>query len=429
MGFFTDLITDAIRNRQVAKENANRRGVTEYKPSQIGGFVESDAYKANVICSGDIPDLRSDVITSLCITAANANIPVIVLHQGDTDMCAKLQAVFRNYHRYIEAGPNAKHYDPLYQLSNAMISKIIVDTSPKQYKMTSDGEAYINVMTGFLSGRNRMVTLDALYNCPHNRLPVLLSNAAAKQALPSTFVSGLQTELAQGQNESRKVRSYITELRKECDLLLPVNTSDYRDCISIFQAVRQKAVLNLDIIYDGNYLLLKIIAEQLKLLITQRTPFYLILDDLTIREDNALKELVSVKAKGINLAVVGEDVLTLCENDEKMFSTMIGRSSKWFVFHHSSGISAQNWSTAFTKYKKIEETVNYGRGSGSGSGFGYPANISWHKNRNDYQGIAYSNKDEDVVRADEITNLPGRGGFVYTALTREIAYINSFLPQ
>ena len=34
------IISDAIRNRQVAKTNSNRRGITEYKPSQIGGFVE-----------------------------------------------------------------------------------------------------------------------------------------------------------------------------------------------------------------------------------------------------------------------------------------------------------------------------------------------------------------------------------------------------
>ena len=33
-----DIISDAIRNRQVAKTNSSRRGITEYQPSQIGGF-------------------------------------------------------------------------------------------------------------------------------------------------------------------------------------------------------------------------------------------------------------------------------------------------------------------------------------------------------------------------------------------------------
>ena len=107
-----DIISDAIRNRQVAKTNSNRRGITEYQSSQIGGFVEQNIYTTNVICSGDSSDLRSEALVSLCVAATNANIPVIVLHQGDADLTNEFHKVYQNHPLYIEVGPNSYRFDP-----------------------------------------------------------------------------------------------------------------------------------------------------------------------------------------------------------------------------------------------------------------------------------------------------------------------------
>lgn len=95
-----DIITDSIRNRQISKTNISRRGVTQYKPSQIGGFVEPDINTGKVVCSGDAPDLRSEVIVSLCVAATNAGIPVIVLHQGDSVLNNMFQTVYQNHPAY-----------------------------------------------------------------------------------------------------------------------------------------------------------------------------------------------------------------------------------------------------------------------------------------------------------------------------------------
>lgn len=429
-----DIISDAIRNQQVAKTNSSRRGITEYQPSQIGGFVEQNIYNMNVICSGDSSDLRSEVLVSLCVAATIANVPVIVLHQGDDDLTNEFRKVYQNHPSYIEVGPNSYRFDPFYQLSNNKISKVIVDTAPQNYALTCDGEVYVDVLTGYLTGRGRLITLKGLYKCPHNRMPVLLNSAASKHTLPAKLVQDLQANLVQGQKEAHKIKAYLNELYDECIPLLPINKADYRNCISIFQAVKQKDIMNIDIVSESNTLLLKIIAEQLRMLTRRCVPFFLIVDNISIRDDNAIKSLSTSKDHGFGCAIAGDDVFSLCEGNEKLFSALLGNSQKWFVFHHSSGISAEKWSNAFSKYQKIDTTYNYGRGSGKGSGYGFfggltHGNANWNRNKTNQQGYTYANKDEAKIRADEILSLPKRSGFIYSGNIREIAHVAEFLPQ
>lgn len=431
-----DIFCDIMRTRRVAKENINRRGVTEYQPSQIGGFIEDDAYMRNLVCSGDCTDLRSETITSLCVSATNANIPVIVLHQGDTKLVNKFHTTYGNHPSYIEIGPYAKRFDPFYQLNNSQISKIIIESAPQKYALSCDGQAYIDTMTGFLSGKGRPVTLTGLYQCPHSTFSMLLSSATANGTLPQSVAQSLQITLAQGQKEAHRVKAYMDELYDECIALLPKSKSDYVNCVSIFHAVQQNAVLNFDIISDVNTLLLRAIAEQLKILIKRRVPFLLILDNIPIRDDNSMKDISLTNSGGFACAIAGDDVLSLCDGNEQLFGALVGHSSKWFVFHHNPGPGSEMWSVAFSKYKMIDTTTNFGHGYSSGHGSGYSlggghlsSGTNWNNNHSSHQGYSYVNKDEAIIRGEEISRLPPRSGYVYTAQTREIAHIGTFLPQ
>lgn len=436
MGFLLDMLTDAIRERQVAKTNNGRRGVTEYCPSQIAGFVEQDAYTCNVLGSGGTDELRSEVITALCIAAANANMPTVILHQGDTAMQRTMRAVFRGYPEYMEIGRGARHFDPFYQINSDKIGKLIMDTAPRQYALSCDSASYVDVLTGFLINRGRSVTLGGLHDCPHKRLPQLISNAAGKQTLAPAVVQELNAGLAQGQKESGKVKAYLDELYDECIQLLPPSKQAYRDCLSLFWAVNNRAVLNFDIVSDRSTLLLRILAEQFQMLVRRGVPLFVILDNLALWEENAMKSLCSVKARGFYCSVVGSDLFALCDGNKALFDSLIGSSQKWFIFQHGSGISAEKWSGAFSTYRKIETTTNISRGYGRNSGLGGSAGggmfhigLNWGRSRNGQQGYSYVDKEEAVVRAEEIQRLPRRGGYVYTAADRTIAHISEFLPQ
>ena len=118
-------LEDWLRSNNVKNTNRNRRGITYYKPSHISGFVGDDGYQNNIICSGGSSELRSEMIASLCIVATNANVPIIILHQGDTDLTNRLRSVYTKHSAYIEINSNSYYFDPFYDMTRQQISKII----------------------------------------------------------------------------------------------------------------------------------------------------------------------------------------------------------------------------------------------------------------------------------------------------------------
>lgn len=431
-----DIISDIIRNKQISKANINRRGIVEYNPSQIGGFIESDIFNNNVVVSGGTDVLRSEVIVNLCIAATNASIPVIILHQGDTELQRLFRTIYQQHPAYIEVGSRGKYFDPFYQIPVDQISGIIIKTAPKTYNLSGDGAAYLNALTGYLDAKKHLITLKGLSSAPPAKISNLLSNAASKNTLTPATVQELQAYLAQGQSEAWRVKTYLSSLYDECVQLLPPDKRSYTDCVSIIHSILNRSVLNLDIISDNNILLLRLISEQLQMLIRRGHKFYLILDNLSIRQDNAIKTLCGLNSANAHCAVVGKDVFSLCEGNDGLFGMILGSVNKIFLFQHGPGPGAEKWSSAFSKYIKIDTTVNYGRGSGSGGGLGFPlqggflsGGINWSNMKNSYNGFGYQDKDEMVIRAEEIIKLSERGGYVYTTSSGELAYINTFLPM
>lgn len=431
MGLFS-YFWDWLRNSNVNNTNRNRRGISYYKPSHISGFVGDDGYRNNIICSGGTPDLRSEMLATLCIVATNANIPVIILHQGDTALVNRLQSVYAGHSALVEIGANRYYFDPFYQMTQSQISKIIVDTAPKKYAMTNNAEAFIDVITGLMTCRGRKIWLHDMADCPATKLPQAIHNIAAKYALAPATISELQTNLAQGQPESRKVMAYLRELYSECSSFLPQNQNDYKRCISLPHVIKHGMIMDFDIVSEHNTLLLRLITEQLQMLIRNRQNFYLVIDDIPISDENSLNKICNGRTGGIQCAVCGDDLFSLCSGDEKMFSSLLGSSKKWFIFQHSSGISADKWSAAFTKYKKIGVTTNHTRHKGGGFGLGLPLFgkpfLNWNNNSGSQQGVSYKDEDEAIIRAEEIIRLPNRAGYIYSSDEREIAYVNQFLP-
>ena len=160
--------------------------------------------------------------------------------------------------------------------------------------------------------------------------------------------------------------------------------------------------------------------------------FYLVIDDIPVTDENSLNKICNGRSGSIKYAMCSGDLYSICGGDEKIFGSVLGSSKKWFVFQHTSGISADKWSSAFTKYKKIGVTTNHSRHKGGGWGLGGPLFgepfLNWNKNSGSQQGVSYKDEDEAVIRAEEIIRIPSRGGYIYSSDDREIAYVDQFLP-
>ena len=423
MGFIIDWIVDSIRHNRVAKENQKSRGVVYYKPSQVGGFVEANCCYENTLVSGGDAEIRSEAIDALCIRAANAGQPVIVLHQSDIVCENKLRTTFSGFQNFYLANATNRIFDPLYGLNEDQIVDAIVKTAPKEYCITPDGGAYLSALTGTLRTKVRNIPLPALYSLIKNdSVPKLLQSAQ----LPPAVMPTIQNLYVRGQKEANSVNRYIYALKSQCDNVLPQNNQAYRFCCTLEQVVTSGGVLVLDVVSDMNDLYLRLLAEILNGFVRKGKRFLLILDGLAITEANGLKALLSSQNNAVGKAVINEDVYAACECNKDLFRMLLGRSQKWFVFRHMSDESAMQWSKGFGSYEKIETSVNIGRGRTDGSGFG-TGHAGWSSSDQHNTGETLYHKEEAKVRSFEIQNMKPRQGFVYTRADNELAFITEFV--
>lgn len=421
MGFF-DWIDDIWRHRKIAKANQKQRGVVHYLPSPVGGFVEKDSCYGNTLISGGDSQIRSEAINALCISAANASLPVIVLHQGDTQCENILRNTFSGFQNFYLVNNANPIFDPIYGLNEKQIRNAVVSTAPKEYRISPAGGDYIAALTLTMSTKAKNIPLPALISLiTYDNVPKLLQ---ASQ-LPATVAPTIQQLYTRGQTEINSVNRYFLSLADQCSVVLPKTRQAYSKCCTLKKVIDSQGVLVLDLVSDMNNLYIRLLMELFRDMIRNGQRFLLIVDNLSITEENGLKPFLASQNNKVSKVIASEDLFASCGCASQLFQTLLGNSQKWFVFNHMSDESATQWSKGFGMYEKIETSYNLGQGGSKGSGFGV-GYIGWNKNRQYNSGETFFHKDEAKVRSFEIQNLQARQGFVYTKASNELAYISEF---
>lgn len=417
-----DWIADIVRHRRVNKHNQKHRGVVNYLPSQIGGFVEDDACYINTLVSGGDAQIRSETLRELCIRAYNAAMPVIVLHQGDTSCENTLRKVFAGRHNFYLANAANPVFDPLFDRTNSQICDAVVNTAPKQYKITPNARDYVSALTLTMATKSKNILLPMLVQMIRdNNVPLMIQAGT----LPPAVAPKIGYLYNSGQNESKAVNHYFETLFKQCSAVLPKTVNGYAKCCTISKVMNTQGVLVLDVVSSLNNLYISLLMESLSDLVRCGKQFLLIVDGLSITEENGLKQFLSSQSNVARKVVASEDVFVSCACVPELFQTLVGQSQKWFVFHHMSDMSAMQWSKAFGMYKKIETSYTLGKGETDGSGFGI-GYIGWNRNNQRNSGENIFLKDEAKVRSTEIQELKPRQGFVFTQANQELAFVTEF---
>lgn len=423
MGFF-DWIDYICQHRSIAKTNQKQRGLVHYRPSQVGGFVEPDSCCGNTLISGGNAQIRSEAINALCVSAANASLPVIILHQGDTcceNILRKTFSGFQNFYLVNHANPI---FDPIYGLTEDQIRNAVVNTAPKEYRITPCGGDYVTALTLTMATKVKNIPLPALVSLiKHNNVPQLLQTGK----LPASVAPTIQQLYTRGQGEMNAVNRYFRILADQCGAVLPKTKQAYTRCCSLKKVIDSRGVLVLDLVSDMNNIYISLLIELFQDMIRSGQRFLLIVDGLSITEKNGLKSFLTSQNNMVSKAVASVDLFASCGCAPQLFQTLLGYSHKWFVFNHMSDESALQWSKGFGTYEKIETSYNLGRGGSKGTGFGM-GHIGWNRNNQYNSGETFFRKDEAKVRSFEIQNLQARQGYVYTKANNELAYISEFTP-
>jgi hypothetical protein len=426
MDMIIDAIAKALRHRSVRNKNAQNRNVTNYLPSQVGGFVDKESCYENTLVSGGDAQIRSEAINALCISAANAGLPVIVLHQGDDDCVRELKKTFFGWRNFYVADSANPIFDPIYGLTGGQLCEAVVESAPERFKITSNGGAYIMSLTTALSTKIQRFPLPALLDLSTGGN---MMNLLTTGALPQSVSGTVQALYTQGQQEISAVNQYISKLYSECKTVLPKSLRDYSKCIDMDTVILNKGILVLDVVSDMNKVYIALLFELISELIRNNKKFLLVLDGLAITEENGIKHFLSYADNKIGKCISDQDIFSLCGCDENLFQTLLGRSQKWFIFKHGAAKSAEQWSKGIGIYSKIETSQNFGSGMASGYGWGSGAmGTSSNVSGQHSSGESLYLKNEEKVRPFEIQDLTARQGFIVTNTSRqqELAYVSQF---
>ena len=152
--------------KRIQAANEENRGITEYAPSEIEPFVGVAGDIQNVIFSGMNHDIRNRAIVAVLANAYDQGIHSIVLHIRNQQLEQRILSMFGPGNATV-INANYPLYDPIIGLSDAEVSRMIIQTAPKGYEIASVGKYYIEGMVGFLRSKGKSPCTVSCMSCPH----------------------------------------------------------------------------------------------------------------------------------------------------------------------------------------------------------------------------------------------------------------------
>jgi hypothetical protein len=413
-----DAIIQWVNDRTIAKNNEMMRGITEYKPSEIGGFFPPTEQIGNVVISGGENSVRSQTIEAISYLACDRNLPVVILHQGNKELETMMQLTFGKSGRLTMVNQNNPVYEPFADLSGIEISKLIIESAPKDYDIKPNGRYYIDGMIEFLRAKKRTPSLNAFAKCPHYELFNKVDMLIANNTIADPAGQEIKSKLMSGQSECFKLESYFTELANQFSGIM--SASGTKTKYSLLQTVNAPGIVTIDIGSNINKLLVNVLITQIKIAMSKGKTISFIADELYSENGDLFANFIKVRNEKCKLTISAKDVYALCSSDEKLFHTILGNSEKMVVFCHSSGASALKWAEAIGQYDKTEITTSHNRGHARQNPVRAGENASYGYNTSNTTN--YNLKREHIVKPETINRMLSNEVYIVDSVNREIAH-------
>jgi hypothetical protein len=414
-----DEIIQWINNRSITKNNEIPRGITEYKPSEIGGFFLPADQIGNVIISGGENIMRSKTIEAISYLAYDKNLPVIILHQDNDELETMMRLIFGKSGSLTIVNRNNPVYEPFAALSDVEISKLIIESAPKEYDIKPNVRYYIDGMIEFLRARKRVPSLSAFQKCPHYELFGKIDRLIAENTITYTVGEAVKSKLMSGQTECFKLESYFIELANQFSQIMSADGTKAR--YSLLQTINTSGIVTIDIGSNINKLMVNVLIAQIRIAISKGKRVYLITDELYSEGGDLFANFMKVRSEKCKLAISAKDVYALCGGDDKLFHTILGNSEKLVLFCHSSGASALKWVDAIGQYDKTEITKSHNRGRTRQNPVRLGENTTYGYNTSNTTN--YNLKREYIIKPEAINRMLPTEVYIVNSVNREIAYI------
>ena len=301
-------------------------------------------------------------------------------------------------------------YDPFYNRSDKEICNLIVNSSSSNTLINATGQQYILGIIDFIRSKNISPYYEMFVSCPHNQLIDKIDDAEKKGYLSNQRAMMIKSQLIQGQNERANVQAFFSQLSSSQGAGILSNRGDKNSAVNIRTAVSHDGLIMIDIGSSTNEILLNLIVNEIKEVLTFGKKIMLILDGININSNDLLSKVIKSLSSKCLTTFLSENIYSTLGANDKLFHTFVGNASKCIVFSHMDSIACNKWSEIFGYYdaEKISQTI------GGNQYFGLQDSFTTSFNRE------FILKPEEISRMSTneiyILDKSTKGKLIYTTL-------------
>lgn len=396
-------IISLINKNTRKKIDRINRGVIEKKHSSIGELLNANNEINNTLISGGNIRERSQWISELIINMHSQGIPTIVIHENNDYLKTTLTSrIATNSIAFIDN--NSPQLEPFLSCSAKEITKLLVETATTDYDIKNNARYYIEGMCDYLRVKKLQPTLRMFYKCPHGQLFDFIDDLINNGKITDTQGQAIKSKLMMGQSEQFKVESLISDLYDQAEPLLARNPKLRKNIVN---AVKNNKIIVINISSNANALLIGMLLVQVRNELRKGKELALITDNLSCSSTEALKKCFVEKSSRCKLVASSDDILSSCEGDDKVFSTLVGNSDNIVILSHSSGATSSKWAETIGYYNKEEASTSYSKGSMRHSPF------SLFPGKNNTTTTNYNIKREYIVKPEQINRMVNNEVYFY----------------
>lgn len=395
----------SVWNKYVrARNDRINRGVTEIQSSTYESLLPDNRSIENAMVSGGNAQVRAGLISRYASNANKQGYPVIILHENNTNLPYELTSTISNSDLMIIDYRNSV-FEPFYKLSAREINKLLFETATKDYDLKKNASYYIDGMCDFLKYKKVTPTLTLFNSCPHVDLSNKIDSLVVQGIITDTQGQGIKSKIMMGQSEQFKLSTLFQDLYDQSERILSKTKGATK--YNVVQAVSERKVLVIDISSNVNNLLVNALLSQVRQVVSKGSNMVLIMDELTSSGNELVKKILCERTEKCKLISCCSDAYSMCDGDEKTFSTVVGNCEDIIILGHSSGATCLKWAETIGYYNKEEESSSVARGSMRHSPFSlFPgSNNTVTKN--------YNIKREYIVRPELINRMGSNEVYAY----------------
>lgn len=399
-----DFIFGIFRSKRIKKYNMQARGLDEYDSIPINSLFPIETYNENIIISGGQKSERLYLSEQIIRNAYNASHPVIIIHTAN----GALEKIIAGAALGTIVSSKSKLFDAFASFEFNEIYQVVTEVFKEKYDIKPAGRYVLQVVYDLLLNMGVAPSFSRFASCPFFKLNSLIASRHSSGKISKSEADKLESLLITGQTECPKIDAFFSDIKAQIDYIT-TNEPDSDDVVSVLSAVEENKILCIDIKSSTNSILVELIINSLIIAMNRGLEFSLMVDDVSLTNNEKLKNILCQKGNRSNI-IVTEDLYSLSSGKDETFLTLIGEADKTVLLSHKSNVSSEKWSKYIGEYDKIEISSNRTGGWSQSSRWGYTS----------YDGKTETLKREAKIKPEQISYLAANEAIVYDSTTNSL---------